>query len=284
MATTWSRQLVTSPSAGYGASLIGQLAMLGQQITARGATPDRLRAAAHLGQLVGLWQGNRGDRASAHISYRRAAVYADRSGDVDTEVYVRARTASRAVYEGMTVGESADGARHALALSVRPTLGALEAHSALVHVHALTGNLADGRAAVDSMRRVVDRLPDADTRRVDGPARRTASFASYLECRIGDRRSADRAWAEAEPVLRPVPVWWRDAQVYYARALVRSGDVSDGVGYALTAARAMARDVRTVGMAVRDMLDAVPAGYRSDELDELRGYAAPEPGPWETLT
>lgn len=280
---TYSRQLVTNPSPAYGASLIGQAAMVGQHIADRGATPDRLRAAAQLGQLVGLWQGNQGDRASAHTSYRRAAVFAGRSGDTATEVYVRARTASRAIYEGLTVHEVVNEARRALELSQVPTLGALEAHSALVHVNALTGHLAAGRASVDSMRRVVDELPDTDTRRVDGPVARTASFDCYLEGRLGTRRSADRAFEAAEPVLRPIPVWWADARIYYARALVASGDVTDGIQMALAAARAVARDVRVVGMAVRDLLGAVPAGYRSDELDELRGYAAPEPGPWETI-
>lgn len=280
---TYSRQLVTDPSTAFGASLIGQMAMVGQQIQERGATPDRLRAAAQLGQLVGLWQGNQGQRASAHVSYRRAAMFANRSGDVPTEVYVRARTASRAIYEGMTAREVIDEARYALALSDAPTVGALEAHSALVHTNALAGNLAAGRAAVDNMRRVVDRLPDTETRRVDGPVARTVSFNAFLEGRIGDRRSADRAIAEAEPVLRPIPVWWADARIYYARALVTSGDVSDGVSTALAASRGVARDVRVVGMAVRDLLGAVPAGYQSDEVDELRSYAAPEPGPWETM-
>lgn len=279
----YSRQLVTAPGAAYGASLLGQCAMIGQQIADRGVTPDRLRAAARLGQLAGLWQGNQGDRSAAHISYRRAAVLAARSGDVKTEVYVRARTASRAIYEGMTAQEVTHEANHALALSPAPTLGALEAHSAMVHLGALTGRIADGRAAVDAMRRVLDRLPDSDTRRVDGPVARTAHFSCYLESRIGPRRAADRAYAEAEQVLRPVPVWWADARVYYARALVTSGDIADGVALALSAARAAARDVNTVAVAVRDLLGAVPAGYRSDDLDELRGYAAAEPGPWETM-
>jgi hypothetical protein len=62
------------------------------------------------------------------------------------------------------------------------------------------------------------------------------------------------------------------------------GDVDAGVRYGLDAARRTGHaDIRVIGMAVRDVVDAVPAGYRSDEVDELRGYASAEPGPWETI-
>ncbi|MDG4790356.1 helix-turn-helix transcriptional regulator [Micromonospora sp. WMMD1102] len=276
----YSRRLVVDPSPSYGVALAGQMAIAQQQIITRGATPELLRAAGLLTQLYGLWCGNQNDVTSAHGWYRTAAMLADRSGDTPSRVFVRARTASRGIFEGYTLRETIDRANGALGISNRPSLGALEAHSALVHVHALAEDLAGGRRALGGMLDVAERLPDSGP---DGPTARTVSFAHYLEARVGTPTTADEAWQTAEPILRSVPVWWREAQVYYGLSLVRRGDVADGIAYALTAVRALPTPVRTVGVAVADLLRAVPAQYRSAELDELRGYAAAGDGPWVAL-
>lgn len=280
----FSRRLVTDPSEEYGEALLAQLMVARQQNIELGPTADRLRAVAQLGQMCGLWLGNRGDLASARGWYRSAAMLADRSGDSLTRIFVRGRALSRGIYEGYTVDETVEGVEAALNISRQPSLGALEAYSALVHVHGLTENLRSGRAALDNMQRVTDRLPDSETRRIAGPVERTASFRNYLECRVGSRRDADRAFAEAEPVLRPVPVWHADAKVYYGRALVKDGDVGDGVSLALDAAKCFGQEVRTVGVAVRDLLSVMPKDRRSDQVDELENYAAVGPTPWETIS
>jgi hypothetical protein len=275
----YSRRLVVDPNAAYGTALLGKLMLVKQQIVDRGRNPDRLRAAGYLGHLYGLWEGNRGRVSLAHGWYQSAAVLADRSGDTHARVYVRARTASRAIFEGFTLLEVTDGAREALAISDRPSPGALEAHSALVHAHTLTGDLKSGRRSVGDMIKVAEALPDSPA----GPIARTVSFRHYLESRAGTRADADRAWTEAEPILRPVPVWWREAQVYHGRALVKDGDIADGIALALEAVKALPADIRHVAMAVSDLLSVVPTDYATDELDELRTYAATEPGPWEMI-
>lgn len=276
----YSRRLVVDPSPAFGAALLGQIMLAKQQIVDVGATPERLRAAALLGQLYGLWQGNQDQIPQAHGWYRTAATLADRSGDTPARVFTRARTASRGIFEGYTLGEAAGRARDALAISDRPSLGALEAHSALVHVHALTLDLSGGRRALAGMLDVADRLDDTGP---DGPAARTVSFAHYLESRCGTPRSADRMWEQAEPLLRPVPVWWREAQVYYGLSLARRGEVDAGIGYALEAVSALPVPVRTVGVAVADLLRVVPRAHRSTDLDELRTHAPTTPGPWVAL-
>lgn len=276
----YSRRLVTDPSAAYGTALLTQLMIARQQIADRGPDPDRLRAAGYLGHLFGLYEGNQGRISRAHGWYNSSAVLADRSGDTNARVYVRARTASRAIFEGFTVPEVVNGAQGALAISSTPSPGALEAHSALVHVHALTGDLKTGRRSVGDMISVAEALPDSPA----GPIARTVSFRHYLESRAGSRSDADRAWTEAEPILKPVPVWWREAQVYHGRALVRDGDIADGIALALEAMRALPVGIRHVGLAVSDLLSVIPAGYTSDDLDELRTYAAREPGPWEMIS
>jgi hypothetical protein len=278
------RRYVTDPSPEYGEALLVQLMVVRQQNIDLGATSDRLRAVAQLGQLCGLWLGDRGDVVSARGWYRSAAMVADRSGDSLTRIFVRGRALSRGVYEGCAVRETIEGVEAALSISRKHCLGALEAHSALVYVHGLTEDLRSGRAALDNMQRVTDGLPDSETRKVAGPVERTATFRNYLECRVGSRRDADRAFAEADPLLRALPVWHAGAKLDYGRALVKDGDVAAGVGLALEAAKAFGHDVRTVGVDVRDLLLVIPKGYHSDQLDELKIYAAVGPAPWETIS
>lgn len=278
----FSGRLVTNPSPDYGSALLSHLMIARQHLVERGATPERLRAVAQLGQLYGLYLGNLGQIAGAAGWYRTAGVLADRSGDTAVKSYVRGRTASRGVYEGYSARQVVSAADAALALTQQPTAGALEAHSAKVALHALTGNIAEGRRELAAMERVADRLPDSDA--PDNGAARTLSYRNYLEGRIGTRADADRAWGDALPVLGRIPVWHADASMYYAIALIRSGDVADGVRLALTSAQSMGREVRVLAVGIRDVLAVVPAGYRSDELAELTTYAARGPVPWETLT
>ena len=68
--------------------------------------------------------------------------------------------------------------------------------------------------------------------------------------------------------------------MYHGLALVRRGDVTDGIAYALAAVTALPTPVRTVGVAVADLIRAVPAVYTSTDLDELRRHAARDGLPW----
>ena len=161
-----------------------------------------------------------------------------------------------------------------------PTNGALEARSALVHVHTLTGRNREARNEIKAMYRVAEALPDADA--PAGPWQRAVSFNNFVEARFGTRRQADRAWDLADRHLRETRVWHVDARVYHARALVQHGDIGDGVAEALAAVRSLPAPVHTIGVAVADLLRVVPDGHRSDDLDELATHAT-GPGPWVTL-
>lgn len=276
----YSRRLVTDPSADFGQSLVTQLAIIRQQTIDHGTTRDRLRVSANLNLLYGLWLGNQAAIADARNWYRTAQVLASRSGDTATNVWARARAASRGIYEGYTVQETIDEADAALALSGKPSPGMVEAYAALVHVHALTGNQAAGRRAVAGMRDAASALPAAP----DGPLTRAVSFDNYLECRVGTRATAEIVHAEALSALKSVPVMLTDAKVYYGLALVRDGDIKSGVMYALQAVQSMPHSVRVVGIGVADLLSKVPRKYKSDDLAELTTYAAAGARPWENLS
>lgn len=279
----YARRLVTDPSAQFGATLLSELMNLEHLISEVGGTPDTYRAVSALSQTYGLWLGNVGQLPRAHGFYRAAAVYADKSGDMDLRCYTRGRALARGVYEGFTLQQTTEGASQVLSLTGRATTGALEAHAALVHVHALTKDAKAGRAAVDDMRRVVDQLPPEALQGMTGPEARTAFLGAFLEARAGTLRDAERACEDALPLLSAWPLWKAETRVYLGRAMIAGGDVRGGIAYALRTMDAMGHDVRVVSVAVRDAVTSVPHGYRSDELTALRAYASREPGPWEAL-
>lgn len=276
------RRLVTHPTAAFGAALLTNLAVL-RQLLAEKPTTSLLRAAADLGQMYGLWLGNQNQLGGANHWYRSAAALADRSGDVDTRAYVRGRAASRGIYEDWTVARTVTVVDETLALTTRPTLGALEAQAALVGVHALTRDVRQGRAAVHAMTDVADRLDGQQLRSIIGPVERTVFLRAFFECRAGSLDDAEQACDAAERILVGLPTWLAETRVYRARAMVAAGDVAAGLEYALRTVRQQSHGVRVIGVAVRDVCCAAPAGWRGDDLTTLWRYADPNPGPWETL-
>lgn len=280
----YERRLVVAPTRDFGQALLAQMIMANQQLIERGKNPERLRAAAHLGQLYGLWLGNQGQVMQARGFYRTAKTLATRSGDTVALANIHGRSLSRGVYEGDCARETLAGVHEVLSLNTPPCAGKLEAFSALVHVHALTGNLASGRSEVDNMRRVAEALVEKESPHPIGPLARTESFNNYLECRIGTLTSAQRAFERAAPQLRPAPVWDADARIYFGLAHVRDGDMAGGVRIALDAVKSLNDvHVKVLSVGVQDLLSVVPKQYRGDEVDELRTYSATGPGPWETV-
>ena len=280
---SYGRRFVVDPSPQFGASLLTQLLVLRQKMIENGQNLDLHRAAAGLGQFYGLWLGNQGELPTAHNWYRTAAVLADRSRDLSLSSFVRGRSLARGLYEGYTVKQTLDGVDEVLSLTNAPNNGAMEAHAARVCLYALTGNASEGRKAVDDMRSIVDRLPDNEVRAVAGPVERAILHRAYLECRVGSLPEAQAACDEAFSALTDWPLWLAETRLYLARAMIVDGDTPGGISYGLSTMRAIQHDVQVIAIAARDAVSAVPDGYRSDELDALRGYADPKPGPWETL-
>ncbi len=277
LAADFARRHVLAPSDALRAELHGQLIVAQGQLA---GNPAACRGAAVMAMTLGLMIGDTGRIPSAWSHYRTARALAEVSADRTTVAGVRARAASRGLYEGMPV---ADAREHiGAALDLAPTSpGALEAHAAAVHLAALTGDLPAGRAAVAAMYRLAEQLPAAEG--APAPVQRAASFHSYLECRIGPPAAAERAYTAAVPLLAPVPLWAADAALYRGRSLARAGEPAAGVTLALDAIRSLPGPVRVLGVGVADLLAALPAGYRSAEVDALRAYAATGPMPWDMI-
>jgi transcriptional regulator with XRE-family HTH domain len=285
LVAAYARGLVTAPTAAYGPRLLADLNLLLQLVRDGQAGADQMRAAAGLGNFFGLWCGNRGQLDDAHRWYRTAGHLADRSGDTALAGYIRGRTAARGTYEGATIADTEAAVARVLAEAAQASIAGLEAYSAEAHIGALTGDYARAKAAARSMAAIAEALPDdADPWSMAAPMQRAMFVDAYIEGRTGTLETAAPSMQAALPALTGWPTWQAEVHQYWARALVAAGDVGAGIRYGLDAARSTAyADVRVIGMAVRDVVDAVPAGYRSDELDELRGYAAADPGPWETI-
>lgn len=278
LAADFARRHVLAPSAQLGTELAAQLAVARARVA--GGDTDAARGAACLALTYGLWLGDGGRVPTAAGMYATSALLADHSGDRHTRALVRARAANRGVYEGWTARRARTTLDEALAISTTGT-AALEAHAGTVHLAGLTGDLTGGLRALDAMRTVAEQLPAGDA---PTPQQRVTSFTMYLHGRIGRITDATHAYANAEADLADVPLWLADSRVYMARALVRSGAVTEGVTLALDAVRHLSAPVRVLGIGVRDVLSAAPAAHRSDALDQLRLYASTGPAPWETLT
>lgn len=264
-----------------GRTLLAHLMIVQHQInTARTDRPDLLAAGAAVAQLYGLWLGNANHLAQARGWYKTAADLADQAGDPVLQAHVRARTANRGPYERMTVRATLDTAGRALALHSGPSAGTVDAYGARVHIHALTDNLGAGRAAAAAMLEAADGM-DGDAGAIAHA--RALLFRSYLESRVGDPRSARAAFDAADQELRPILPWHVEARVYLARNQARHGDPAGGVAEALRLVTGFRRDVRVLGIAVSDVLEALPPGYRTDDTDRLATFASPEPGPWVML-
>jgi len=272
----FDRRLVNNPTAELGDELLSVLTTTATHVTRTGDT-DATRAAGQLSLLYGLWLGNNGSLQLAHHWYTEANQYAATSGDRKGQTYIQARVASRGPYDGYTAAATRTRIDAALTMAGdRPSLAALEARAAAVHLAALTGDITGGRAAVNAMWRIAAQLSE------ERATARAASFHAYLEGRTGTPDDAERAYGEVEDILRTRPAWLREARIYHAHALVRAGQVRDGIDQALDASSDLPY-TRHFALAVADVVAVIPPTYRGDNALALADHAPSGPKPWTLL-
>lgn len=277
LAADFTRRHLLAPSPAFGAELAAHIELARERVAA--GDKDAARGGALLALTYGLWIGDTGRIPTAHSLYATAAALADRSEDVPTRALVRARAANRGLYEGWTAAQAGQALTTALGLYPCGQAG-LEAHAARVHLHALTGNLTQGRIVLGQMADVAADMPEATGPSAD---QRVASFRIYLESRAGTIADTERAWAAGEQLLHAVPLWRADAEIYYGRALAAAGNVTEGARLALAAVETVPALPRVLSIGVRDLLDAAGPAATGDEIEQLRGYAARGVMPWHTI-
>lgn len=177
------------------------------------------------------------DGAKAVAWYRRAAEFADRSGDLETRVWVRGRAAIALGYEGASLGVADVLAGQAVELDDRPTLGRVNAIMGRAHVAALRGDDATALDLVDEGRRVFDHAgTDGGESDYAVPWWRFNVFTSLLAARLGDDGLALEAQDEAYRTLPDtLPRFRTHLEMHRGLMLVRSGDRDGGIAYARSA-------------------------------------------------
>lgn len=165
--------------------------------------------------------------------YRLAAVAADRSGDAETRVWVRGRSALALAYEAAELPTARDLAEHALAISDKPTLGRLNALVAQAHVAGVKGDKVTALATLDEARRVFD-VAGSDEQISDFavPEWRFHTFASMLLSRLGDAGATDEQDAADRTRPATLPRFATHIELHRGLMLVKSGDSEGGLTYA----------------------------------------------------
>ncbi|MFY1674402.1 helix-turn-helix domain-containing protein [Plantactinospora sp. WMMB334] len=166
-------------------------------------------------------------------SYEMAAVAADRSGDLETRVWVRGRAALALAYEGAHLPVAARFAEQAVALADRPTLGRLNALTAQAHVAACRGQVTAALAGLDDARRLFDAAGSSEQiSDFAVPPWRFHTFESMLLSRLG--HPAAVAAQEAADRTRPatLPRFATHIELHRGLMMASAGDAAAGLGYA----------------------------------------------------
>ncbi len=262
MLTAYGSDYMTLGAAEIQRRLTIDLAVIQQQC-------DTPRMWAHASRLMTLYAktfpGSDGSKAVSW--YRMAAESADRSGDIDTRVWVRGRAAIALGYEGASLPVANMFAEQALALDDRPSLGRLNAIYGKAHAAALGGDVDTARALDTEGRRLFDHVGSGDDEASDYavPYWRLGVFRSLLSARIGDEATAVAAQDEARRLL-PVtmPRFATHLEMHRGLMLVRTGDREGGIAYARAALDALPPEKHS--LTLRMLMDEVsgqPAANQS---------------------
>jgi hypothetical protein len=214
-------------------------------------SPERWALAA---RLLALYAKTTPGADDASRWYVLASEAADRSDDLPTRVWVRGRAALALAYEGSALGPASRLAEEAVALADAPSLGRLNALTALAHVAAFRDSHADARRMLLEARRVFEAAGSDDGEISDYavPEWRFHTYASMLLSRIGDASGA-AIEQDAADRTRPAPLARFATHIELHRGLVltRTGDTAGGVAYA------------------RAALDRLPADRHSPTLQRM---------------
>jgi transcriptional regulator with XRE-family HTH domain len=197
---------------------------------------DQPRMWAVAARLMTTYGKTASDRKEAVRWYELAGTAADRSGDTDTRVWVRGRSALALAYEAAELPTARRLAEQALAISGKPSLGRLNALVAQAQVAGVRGDRATALSTLDDARRVFDVAGSSEQiSDFAVPEWRFHTFASMLLSRLGDPRAVDEQ--DAADATRPATLsrFATHIELHRGLMLARAGDVAGGTGYARAA-------------------------------------------------
>jgi hypothetical protein len=176
------------------------------------------------------------DGAKAVSWYRAAAQAADRSGVVETRVWVRGRAALALGYEGASLPIARILAEESLAISNRPSGGGLNALWALAHIKSQQGDEKGARNLLDMSRREFERSGSEEKSDYAIPWWRHNVHISLLGARLGDETLSLQAQDDGLASLPPeLPRFRTHMEMHRGLMLAKAGDKAGGVAAARTA-------------------------------------------------
>jgi transcriptional regulator with XRE-family HTH domain len=233
------------------------LVILQQLLTAQPDDRHLSRAAGQMSCILAMILTARGERAVARRWWSTARAAADRSGDLDTRLLVRAYDAVNALYDGRPVTQALRIADEAVALAGdRVCAGAAGALACRAQALAMVGNEVDANAAARDVERITARMPSeiaAAAGSVWGwPEHRMWHTQSWVFSRTGQLREAARAQDHAVMLYPESQARLRvQVEMHRASCIVQAGQVTDGLRHAA------------------DALDELPAAQHNQLLHEM---------------
>jgi transcriptional regulator with XRE-family HTH domain len=239
-----------------GASVVQQQLAADLSVLQHSADNDRMWSVA--AREMAIWAKTTASPDEALDWYQLAGVAANRSNDVDAEVWVAGRAALALGYEGAATPMAMFYADKAITLAGdRVTPGLLNAYMGKAHALATLSRPDEARETWDQTQRVYDTLaPGDEITDFNYPYWRFAVVGSLLHARLGDA-TAEQWQADVERYRPPEMVRFvTHVELHKGLMMARSGDYAGGVAYGQAA------------------LDALPVEKRSQSLylmlDEIK--------------
>jgi hypothetical protein len=193
--------------------------------------PERWSVAA---RLLALYAKTTPGAENSARWYNLAVEAADRSGELSSRVWVRGRAALAMAYEGKGLKTAGRLARQAVALSDQPSLGRLNAVTAMAHVAGAKGDKDTAYQMLTESRRLFD-VAGSEEQISDYavPEWRMHTFTSMLLSRMGDERGAVAA-QDAADQTRPatLPRFATHIQMHRGLMMAKAGDARGGIAHA----------------------------------------------------
>jgi transcriptional regulator with XRE-family HTH domain len=246
-------------------------------------TEELYRVSALLAALMAMTVANLGHLGTAERWWRTARQLADRSGFVETAVWVRGREVVRSLYERRPLGAILRLTDEAQQLVGAAPLTALpELIGGKAQALALAGRAEEAASALHELHDVYAALPgdvtaDRDTT-FAWPEHRLRFTESFVYSQLGDSARADVAQRQAV-ALYPASYRRGPAQIELQRALclTRAGDTFEGVQLAqgIMSGLPRADHIRPVLDLSSRVLDAVPLEHqKAAAVTEFREHLA----------
>lgn len=188
--------------------------------------------------------------------YRLAEVAAQRSEELDTQVWVAGRAALALGYEGAAIPTALRFAEQALQLSEAVSGGRLNALMGKSHALATSGRYDEARETWQETQRLYDALdPGDDVTDFNYPSWRFSVIGSLFYSRMGDDRA--EKWQDQTDQLRPPGMdrFVTHVELHRALMMAKAGDYAGGVAYGQQALEALPEDKRSQSLTL--MLDEV---------------------------